>query len=217
MSENNNTQDQASLLRERMNDNHDEPNTSVDLLALPPRSKVHKTKDEKKKTKVKLKYPLVRFLALLFILLPIAILGYTYHQNNQLPASNTLIKNKTESSYKEEISLSKKEEKVDDNQNISHSEENTDDETASKERTENAHTSITSNQEDTNSSTATQIEKTDYDVVFHTVKENETLYSISQHYYNSRSGEELIKEWNNLTSNEVVNGKVLKIPLMPNK
>lgn len=43
---------------------------------LPPRSEVHRNK--KKKTKKKLKYPLIRLLVLFFILLPIIFSIYSY-------------------------------------------------------------------------------------------------------------------------------------------
>lgn len=46
----------------------------------------------------------------------------------------------------------------------------------------------------------------------HTVQSGENLYSISQKYYEDRSGEELIKEANELTSDTLYTGQVLKIP-----
>ncbi|MCY8977251.1 LysM peptidoglycan-binding domain-containing protein [Bacillus atrophaeus] len=50
-------------------------------------------------------------------------------------------------------------------------------------------------------------------VVKHTVKKKETLYRISMKYYKSRAGEDKIRNYNNLNSNEVYTGQVLNIPL----
>jgi LysM repeat protein len=208
--------DQAQLLRARMNSNPEETTSSMDMLTLPPRSKVHKVKDEKKKTKVKLKYPMVRFLALLFVLLPIAILGYTYYQNNQPPASETVSKKQDESPYREEISLNPNEDKVEDNEKLPPVEDEIDEDVGQVVEEENTTENASELQGGQTGSTS-EINADHYDIVFHTVKNGDTLYSISQHYYSSRSGEDLIKKWNNLKGNEVENGKVLKVPLPPSK
>ncbi len=50
-------------------------------------------------------------------------------------------------------------------------------------------------------------------VVYHTVLENETLYSISLKYYRNKDGMTIIKNWNKLTSNQLNKGKVLQIPI----
>jgi LysM repeat protein len=206
--------DQVQILREKMNVNMEEKTLSSDMLALPPRSKVHKAKDEKKKTKVKLKYPLVRLLALLFVLLPVTILGYTYNQNNQSPASNSVSTNKNQSAYKEEISLETNEKKIEEYEVIQPEEDEVENEDG-KQKTGEVDIANAS-QEDT-PTLSTQIIEDNYDIVFYTVKKDDTLYSISQYYYSSRSGEDLIKKWNNLNGNEVEHGKVLKIPLKSSK
>jgi LysM repeat protein len=46
----------------------------------------------------------------------------------------------------------------------------------------------------------------------HIVKSGETIYKISMHYYNSREGEKLIKDFNDLKNNEIYVGQKLKIP-----
>jgi LysM repeat protein len=220
MSKSKDNRDQAQLLRNRMNTNTEEENSSIDMLELPPRSRVHKVKDEKKKTKVKLKYPMVRFLALLFVLLPIAILGYTYYQNNQPPAANMVSNNQNESPYKEEISLdSSNGEKVKANKAVESVKEENDENNNEDDRQvgEEETTENTSEPQGGQPSSSPETNEDNYDIVFHTVKNGDTLYSISQHYYNSRSGEELIKKWNGLKSNKVENGKVLKIPVTPSK
>ncbi|WP_010284291.1 LysM peptidoglycan-binding domain-containing protein [Bacillus timonensis] len=55
-----------------------------------------------------------------------------------------------------------------------------------------------------------------YDVKYHKVQADENLYRISMKYYNSRSGEELIKRWNNINGDTVVEGQVLRIPIKIN-
>nr|WP_239454507.1 LysM domain-containing protein [Bacillus suaedaesalsae] len=156
--------------------------SSQDVLALPPRSKVHNVRDEKKKTKVKFKYPLVRFLAFLFVLLPVAILVYTFYLSSELQEKKQLPKKREQSPYKEEISIN-----LNNDETIIHSQGYEEESSAVNEE--------------------------EYKILFHTVQAEETLYTISQHYYNSREGEALIKEWNDLDTNEVTNGQVLKIPL----
>ncbi|WP_246942269.1 LysM peptidoglycan-binding domain-containing protein [Bacillus pinisoli] len=194
--------DQAQQLREKMHVKQQELQGSEDALSLPPRSKIHQAKDEKKKTKLKLKFPLLRFLTLLIVLLPIAFLGYTYHQNNQMPATSKVTKEQLSHSEKISIGSNKKstvqEEEDKDNTN----EEIVSDET--EEMTEQPEDTSISSQSDT---------KASEDVKIHVVLQGETLYSISQLYYNSRDGEALIKEWNKLSENKVEQGQVLEIPL----
>jgi LysM repeat protein len=50
-------------------------------------------------------------------------------------------------------------------------------------------------------------------MIQHEVKKEETLYRISMKYYNSRSGEKLIREHNHLSGNEVYIGQILEIPI----
>lgn len=48
--------------------------------------------------------------------------------------------------------------------------------------------------------------------IYHTVAANETLYRIAMNYYNSKSGVNIIKQANQLASDNVMVGQVLKIP-----
>lgn len=52
-----------------------------------------------------------------------------------------------------------------------------------------------------------------YRIVEHTVGPEDNLYRISVKYYGGRSGEDLIKQWNQLSGDSVYEGQVLKIPL----
>ncbi len=56
-------------------------------------------------------------------------------------------------------------------------------------------------------------EKASNKIVYHTVKPKETLFRIAMNYYHSQSGIEIIKEANDLQTNEIHTGQVLKIPL----
>jgi LysM repeat protein len=66
-------------------------NTRPEMEELPPRSKLHRQKRNKNKWKVK--YPVIRLLALFFILLPISIFSaYSYLNNEDEDAGNGVIK-----------------------------------------------------------------------------------------------------------------------------
>jgi type IV pilus assembly protein PilO len=67
------------------------------------------------------------------------------------------------------------------------------------------------NQEDTEENEENNNETAE--IIEHKVQPGETLYRISQKYYNDRSGEDLIKEYNELEGNTVYTGQVLKIPI----
>ncbi|KHF30629.1 LysM domain/BON superfamily protein [Anoxybacillus sp. BCO1] len=60
-------------------------------------------------------------------------------------------------------------------------------------------------------------DETEPSFIYHTVQENETLYSIAMKYYGNEKGMDLIKEWNRLTSTKLQKGQVLKIPNMNGK
>lgn len=79
--------DQAERLRQKI-EKINEP--IVEASNLPPRSEMHRNK--KKKTKFKLKYPLIRLLVLFFILLPITIFSiYSYMEGKYLNAKNASV------------------------------------------------------------------------------------------------------------------------------
>lgn len=66
-------------------------NASTEMEELPPRSKLHRQK--RNKNKWKLKYPVIRLLALFFILLPISIFSaYSYLNNQDENGENGVIK-----------------------------------------------------------------------------------------------------------------------------
>ncbi|RFB17006.1 LysM peptidoglycan-binding domain-containing protein [Bacillus sp. HNG] len=202
---------------------------------LPPRSEFHKTK--KKKTKVKIKYPIIRLLALLFVLLPVAILSYKFNSNpDQLESTPVKRSTNFESiSYEDEDETGQApeaDEIREESENVEH--ESTVEKEEPKQPEVKKQVKVPTNEEPnqnaveiTDPPTAEETKviqpvqqqekpKDRYDVKYHTVKADETLYRISMHYYNSRSGEELIKRWNNLNGDTVVEGQVLRIPIKLN-
>jgi hypothetical protein len=76
-------QDQAEGLREKMS-----------VSSLPTRREYHKNK--RKKSKVKIRYPMVSFLAFIFVLLPVAFVSITFYIDYQQTGGNkSIIQNQT--------------------------------------------------------------------------------------------------------------------------
>ncbi|MBT2677676.1 LysM peptidoglycan-binding domain-containing protein [Bacillus sp. ISL-35] len=79
--------DQAERLRKRVERKSESKVEKKD--ALPPRSEIHRQKQ--KKTKVKVKYPVIRLMALFFILLPISFFSIlSYLDGKEGPLNKTL-------------------------------------------------------------------------------------------------------------------------------
>lgn len=196
-----------------------EHDNSDENQSLPPRSEIHKEK--KKKTKVKIKYPVVRVLGLFFILLPITFLSYTlYFSKEEL--QSRVIDNKTSI---ENIDIVESEtventgsEYKQNEKNESTNETSSDNKAESKTDSAKSET-ITNNSPSGQPSTQEQPseqnkqEEDQFEIVYHKVQPQETLYRISMKYYKSREGEDLIIKWNNLEKNEIFVGQVLKIPI----
>lgn len=188
----------------------------VEREELPPRSAVHQ-KGKKKKTKLKVKYPLIRLLALFFILLPITVISIY----------STIVKDKI-SNIKETISDSTEEFEtieIEDGANSNKEDKGSVKEDAvpeespdgqSEESLEDSQSSM--NQEAENGAegrhtAAAPLIVHEKDIVYHKVKRGETIYKISMKYYKSKAGIDVIKAANNLTSNEILAGQMLTIPL----
>ncbi|GMB07834.1 LysM peptidoglycan-binding domain-containing protein [Thermolongibacillus altinsuensis] len=182
-------EDQAEQLRKKMEgidiDKQGDDRREEEM-TLPPRSEVHK----KKKTKWKIKHPLVRLLALFFILLPISILSI-YYLSDKRPAQIVTI---DRSGSYETVDIEKKRTE----------ETKTTPSLPSGEQNENKSEDIVENAD----------EPVEPSFIYHTVQENETLYSIAMKYYENTKGMDLIKEWNNLKSAKLHKGQVLKIPII---
>ncbi|MFS0863522.1 LysM peptidoglycan-binding domain-containing protein [Fredinandcohnia sp. 179-A 10B2 NHS] len=204
-----------------------------DKTSLPPRSEVHKEK--KKKTKFKIKYPVIRLLALLFVLLPVVILSYLFNPDKKSVEPST----KNSSSTFESLSYEKNDKKAthtkieeDEPATVESSIEQSSNEKITNEQDINqADSPTTEEAPQTQTSTTTETKedvvlekqeqpqeepKEKYDIKYHKVKANETLYSVSIKYYKSRSGEELLKRWNDIKDNTIYEGQVLRIPIKIN-
>lgn len=219
--------DQAEILRKRMEEN----NTETDHL--PPRSEVHRKKD--KKVKLRVRFPLIRLLALSFILIVCIVASYNLWKDHiQLTnASETENENKNDSNIDvveikdteegtgsvEEVQ--KVEEKVE--QQAEEKVAEVQDQVEAVQPTDTtpapigqATTEVPVKEATPVPNTATeQVNKNEpTKVLYHKVKAGETLYRISMKYYKSRAGEEIIKKTNGLDANgTVMTGQILKIPL----
>lgn len=221
--------DQAEKLRKRMNDvdlkvdSTQDGKTTLSNEKLPPRSRVHKQKQLKKKTKIKVKYPLIRLLGMFFILLPIVIFSiYTYNDSQKSSVSTTVEESKgAEAVYytdtDEEIAEEEEEKTVTEEavteENVE-AEAGTVEESANAEQansSETAQETTTTPESTTNSNT--KAEPVDQSVVYHKVQPGETVYRLAMKYYKSQSGIDIIKKANSLSSNEITVGQTLTIPL----
>ncbi|AZV44170.1 LysM peptidoglycan-binding domain-containing protein [Peribacillus asahii] len=225
-------------------DIHTEP--AQRLTPLPTRKSVHQKK--KKRSKMKVKIPVIQLLALFFILLPIGFLtAYYYFQNSDQKAAQnepkeptsttevveqvdddelkqnipTMATAETKEDQEEKTQESKKQanksndeeekqasvKKENDKQARTDTEKEEEKSTTVKEKEQGAKEKLTSAKEE-------QPKKEEsYNVVYHTVQPQETVFSISMTYYKSKEGIPLIQTWNNLNGNNIWVGQKLKIPI----
>jgi LysM repeat protein len=204
---------QAERLKRRIEKINEETTEVRDQL--PPREQIHREK--RKKTKWKIKYPIIRILVLFFILLPIVIFSaYSYLEEGKgsktekvtgdssgyevinFEKSETESTVETEADEKENAPVEDDQEAVEVQQSIS---QDTPIESPASEPIP-----ISGQGTDKNVEPAPS-------VIYHTVKSGENLYRISLKYYHSKAGEDTIRKANNLKGNEIYLGQVLKIPL----
>ncbi|MFB3160335.1 LysM peptidoglycan-binding domain-containing protein [Neobacillus sp. 179-J 1A1 HS] len=204
---------QAERLKRRIEKINEETTEVRDQL--PPREQIHREK--RKKTKLKIKYPVIRILVLFFILLPIVIFSaYSYLEEGKgsktekvtgdssgyevinFEKSETESTVETEAEEKENAPLEDDQEAVEVQKSISQ-----DTPIVSPAP---APTPISGQGTDKNVEPAPP-------VIYHTVKSGENLYRISLKYYHSKAGEDIIRKANNMKGNEIYLGQVLKIPL----
>ncbi|MFL6560444.1 MAG: LysM peptidoglycan-binding domain-containing protein, partial [Bacillus sp. (in: firmicutes)] len=221
--------DQAERLKRRI----EKINAKVeDKDDLPPRELIHRQK--KKKTKWKLKYPVIRLLVLFFILLPIIIFSVISYRDGAKKI-NGVEKTSEDNVGYETINLEKSTDEDENNpeksvessetitENSSDSEtEETSDETIdqvvqpeTKENTSVLTPNTNQNSPDTEVSNTNNEEKEAETSTFvsHTVQPDENLYKLAMKYYNSPKGMDIIIKANNLKSDQVSAGQVLKIPM----
>ncbi|MBU8770609.1 LysM peptidoglycan-binding domain-containing protein [Cytobacillus oceanisediminis] len=234
--------DQAERLRKKI-DRKQEVEYSGQKSALPPRSRVHQEK--RKKSKWKVKYPVIRLLALFFILLPITIFSiYQYVSSDkninaglnaeiEETGSETVVfatndedegtaievreepeSQEPEKPEKAEGVQVKEDAKVQQEKQASQTTAKEDKGSEPNSKNQAQQTAPESTDSSKTAGKQEQEElKTEGKVVYHTVKPKETIFRIAMTYYKSQSGIEKIKQANNLPSNEIQTGQVLKIPL----
>jgi LysM repeat protein len=204
---------QAERLKRRIEKINEETTEVRDQL--PPREQIHREK--RKKTKLKIKYPVIRILVLFFILLPIVIFSaYSYLEEGKGSKTEKVTgdssgyevinfeKSETESTVETEAE-EKENVPVEDNQEAVEVQKSISQDTPI-ESPAPAPAPISGQGTDKNVEPTPQ-------VIYHTVKSGENLYRISLKYYHSKAGEDTIRKANNMKGNEIYLGQVLKIPL----
>jgi LysM repeat protein len=212
--------DQADRLKQRIERINEETNEVRDQL--PPRELIHREK--RKKTKLKVKYPVIRILVLFFILMPIVIFSaYTYLEEGK--KSNRTEKVSEDSSGYEVINFEKSETESTTETEVEEKTVEKSEEAIEVQKSVIPDTTIkspvpTDKGTDKNSSTSTEPVSAQLDsskdtnkAIYHTVKKGENLYRISLKYYHSKAGEDIIRKANNLKGDEIYLGQVLEVPL----
>lgn len=219
--------DQADGLREEV---------QKETNKLPSRSELHAHK-RNTKTKWKLKFPFVRLVGVLFLLIPISILAIHYNDKDSSFLDKIFtppVKNVESISISKNVSAdsaankeSKKEmpatERVssmeEDKEEVAEGEDGK--ETSGPGKTvETEEVTAASPPVETSSSGGTETEETtdteeqsSVQYVEHVVQESENLFRISMKYFSSREGERIISDYNNLVNDQVNVGQKLLIPI----
>ncbi|MGV2938402.1 LysM peptidoglycan-binding domain-containing protein [Mesobacillus sp. LC4] len=231
--------DQAERLRKRVERKSE--NLIEKKESLPPRSEMHRQKQ--KKTKVKVKYPVIRLMALFFILLPISFFSIlSYLDSAKMPLNSNLERAGVETIKVESKDDTKSKEQETDQEAPSYEEiansggndvvtagpapsssgdKNTAEAPVGDEEKEGGKTAVPSSAEtvqepaiaeDTTAAEEKAAESSE-EIIYHTVKPNETLFRVAMTYYKSQDGIPIIKKANNIQGNEIQAGQVLKIPI----
>lgn len=230
--------DQAERLRKRVERKSEQSFEKKE--SLPPRSEMHRQKQ--KKTKVKVKYPVIRLMALFFILLPISFFSIiSYLDGAKMPLNKSLERAGVEMINVQSREDGKVETQAEDQEAPSYEEiadsdeidvvaagpapsssgdKNTaenpvdGDEVESPEKTVPASSEPETEPAVEEGTTSTEDETSaSSQILYHTVKPNETLFRVAMTYYKSQEGIPIIKKANNIQGNEIQAGQVLKIPI----
>jgi LysM repeat protein len=216
--------DQAERLRQKIEKVNDESRNET---GLPSRVDAHRSK--KNKTKWKFRFPVIRLLVLFFILLPIVI--FSAYSSLVEKGSKSTEKVFSDKSGFEQVAYEQKkdshleseqeEDFVEEQQQTTENKVDAKVETPKVEDTldvveqEGTVDSTDSTKEEpvSNEDKGSTVEGKDpEEMLYHTVKPNETLFRIAMNYYQSQSGIEIIQKANQLNGNEIKVGQVLKIP-----
>lgn len=220
--------DQAKSLRHKteqqvMNEEREQSSS------LPSRSEIHQHKRQKHKWK--LKYPIIKLLALFFILLPVVIYSWVTISENQKQKKAS----SSDSSGYETVGIDDQEKKT--SYDIREPEEDANDleepanqaEEGTNDHDQSVTVPVQTDQDDHSEQSTEDSNKKEeqpnkdqqgttqpqknVNIVYHTVQPNETLYRISMKYYQSQVGIDIIKRANGLQGNDIRVGQVLKIPM----
>ncbi|QHE52551.1 LysM peptidoglycan-binding domain-containing protein [Pontibacillus sp. HMF3514] len=211
-------EDQAQVLRQRMHHTNEEGmaekvddykyyesnDEDLDVLNLPPRSETHK--DKKTGYKWKVRYPVIRLLIVLFIILTLLIPIYNLwgKQDESGGVLGSVQSAKaSDASYMLELTRYKKSPET--VLGLDNKEET---EPSEKALDESAGNNETSNKDDV-ASTKDGVTPTYKEYV---VREGDTLFSISMKFYKSKDGEKRIIRANHLEAEEIYVGQTLLIP-----
>ncbi|HZH61549.1 MAG TPA: LysM peptidoglycan-binding domain-containing protein [Metabacillus sp.] len=215
--------DQAEGLRTRMIDEYKQ-----EYGKYPPRSEIHKGTD--KKRKLKMKYPIISILALFFILLPVFIYLYYGSQEDQSSSEETIVgeervyiskiqqsnnqslETSEPQNITEDVEIDEEENTEQANVDVESEESLSNIETTEKQNDAKVVNSSSSSNESNQTEDKDQVEQY-REIKTHKVAAGETLFSIAIKYYNSRSGEDIIREYNHFNGNEIFEGQILKIPI----
>ncbi|MFC3882755.1 LysM peptidoglycan-binding domain-containing protein [Bacillus songklensis] len=179
---------------------------------LPPRSKVRREK--KKKSKFKLKYPLITVLSIFFISLPIvAYFVYKNYAANQAVLLS-FSQEEDETGYEvvdfaepSDVTVIPQKEKEKPAPEIKQNQS-----APLKEQARQSETVFPKEQQEEKTEGGEE-QKSSYKIIKHTVQGNETLFSIAMKYYNDVKGTKLIRKWNKLENGKLRQGQVLSIPI----
>jgi LysM repeat protein len=220
---------QAERLRQKIEKVKDGGDVIIVKSELPSRTDIHRNK--KNKTKLKVKFPIIRLLALFFILLPVVIISaYSVLGSKEINNSDKVSTvdrggyeiNVEDSDVLEPVGEEITEETppIEEVEVIVDTEEEKNENASDEETIE----TVKEEESDTTNKTSTDKEQIQTDtsnkgettsnnnLVYHTVQPNENLFRIALKYYQSQSGIEIIQKANNLNGNEIMVGQVLKIP-----
>ncbi|WP_316569763.1 LysM peptidoglycan-binding domain-containing protein [Neobacillus sp. YIM B06451] len=205
---------------------------------LPPRSRVHQNR--KKKTRLKLKYPVIRLLVLFFVLFPLTVFAVISNLEGNKTANSTEnggieTVDFEDNDQPEQVGTpadegdNNKEEGMGEKSGQLETPNDGEDNGDGQDRAENNASSggnassektpvpgkDSSNSEGPSAGEG-KSQKTGTsvgNVKYHTVKPGETLFRIAMMYYNSKDGIVKIREANGIVGNEIKVGQSLKIPL----
>ncbi|MHC0036082.1 LysM peptidoglycan-binding domain-containing protein [Pseudoneobacillus sp. C159] len=218
---------QAERLRQKI-EKIKEEGIGYESTALPSRADIHRNK--KNKTKWKIKFPVIRLLVLFFILLPIVIISVYHSLGTKILKTNETLTTQDNDGYEEiNLNVNKDVEETETpvKEEVSQSPSNPsehNDETFPKPVVTD-YVEVELNGSDTSignqpieGSKVGSVKQTDQgksnseNLIYHTVKANETLFRIAMNYYRSQEGIKIIQQANHLQGNEIKVGQVLKIP-----